>query len=191
MVTNTKIKELELIQKVKESKCDESLRSLINQHSAICLNIFQKYSSFFRDYHERFNDLLKEKDYLVYRAAITFDPAKNVKFATWLGNYARYECLNMLNSKNNLFVPTAEQELQYHVDAQQEEKNGEKEIDYVFHILEQLNDKRISKIFKLRYFNENASWSKIANKMRISPQTAINLHEEGCRVLRHTLLHGG
>ena len=46
------------------------------------------------------DDLFREKDYLVYKAATTFNPDKKVKFSTWLGNYTRYHCLTLLSTKN-------------------------------------------------------------------------------------------
>jgi len=60
--------------------------------------------------------------------------------------------------------------------------------EFVFKILKQLKDKRISKVFKLRYFDEDiknkkATWSTIATKIRTSTQTAINLHQKGINIL--------
>ena len=60
--------------------------------------------------------------------------------------------------------------------------------EFIFNILNNLKDKRISRVFKLRYFdvhqeNSKPTWSFIAKKIKTSTQTAINLHERGRTIL--------
>ena len=47
-------------------------------------------------------------------------------------------------------------------------------------------DKRIKKVFELRYLGSDGkeSWSRIGENMSVSTQTAINLHDRGLKVLR-------
>jgi len=61
--------------------------------------------------------------------------------------------------------------------------------EYVLNILSQLKDSRIKTIFELRYFSGEAkpTWSKISEKMKISIQTAINLHSRGIKILRQKI----
>ena len=56
-------------------------------------------------------------------------------------------------------------------------------------ILNYISDKRIAKIFKLRYSEKNKKmpWSKIAKSLKISTQTAINLHNKTLKVLKFKL----
>ena len=58
--------------------------------------------------------------------------------------------------------------------------------EFTGNILSQLRDRRIKTIFSLRYSHteKKPSWSKIAKKLDISTQTAINLHNRGLEVLR-------
>ena len=70
--------------------------------------------------------------------------------------------------------------------------NLKDEKDYVFDILRKLQDKRIHRVFKLRYFDKNikkkkATWSTIALKINTSTQTAINLHTRGVKILNRKL----
>ena len=60
------------------------------------------------------------------------------------------------------------------------------DVDHAFNILSKLNDKRIFKIFKLRYLNkgERLTWKQIAEKFSLTPQTIINLHTKGRRILK-------
>ena len=58
--------------------------------------------------------------------------------------------------------------------------------DYIFSLIKQLKDKRIEKIFKLRYYADNKksmSWNFIGKKLKISTQTAINLHNKAVEFL--------
>ena len=60
--------------------------------------------------------------------------------------------------------------------------------EFIFNILNNLKDKRISRVFELRYFdsykeNVKPTWSFIAKKIKTSTQTAINLHERGKKIL--------
>tara|TARA_Y100000593_G_C4297460_1_gene331412 strand:+ start:1162 stop:1476 length:315 start_codon:yes stop_codon:yes gene_type:complete len=61
--------------------------------------------------------------------------------------------------------------------------------EYVFNILGSLKDKRIAKVFELRYFEnfeekQKPTWSFIAKKIKTSTQTAINLHQRGKKILK-------
>lgn len=180
----------DLIRKVKNEQCNESLKTLIKRHTALCLSVFQKYSAFFASDPERFQDLVKDKDFLIYKSALSYEDDKGAKFVTWLGNQARYECLNALNSKNRALIPVEDKELYYFLDQKQNEEESvdQNEVDYVFTILGKLKDKRIKDVFVLRYSGpKNISWSRIAAKLQISTQTAINLHEKGVEILSQKL----
>ena len=58
--------------------------------------------------------------------------------------------------------------------------------EFTENILSQLKDPRIKKIFSLRYSNieKKPSWCVIADKISVSTQTAINLHNRGIEILR-------
>ena len=61
--------------------------------------------------------------------------------------------------------------------------------EYIFNLLDQLKDKRIVEIFKIRYFSDKktVSWSKIGRKLKISTQTVINLHNKTLKFLKNKL----
>ena len=58
--------------------------------------------------------------------------------------------------------------------------------EFTENILAQLKDKRIKKIFSLRYSKKDKkpSWCVIADEIKVSTQTAINLHNRGIQILR-------
>ena len=53
-------------------------------------------------------------------------------------------------------------------------------VDFINEILNQMCDSRTKKIFNLRYFSDAklSPWNKIGKKMKISTQTAINIHNK-------------
>ena len=136
--------------------------------------------------------MLQEKDFVLFKAVKSYKPNKNTKFSTWVGNCAKYFCLTFINSRNR-FVDLDDDAIEHHMIEKSKENHATEnklkyDKDFIFKILRQLKDKRISKVFKLRYFDEDIkskkpTWSRIASKINTSTQTAINLHQRGVRIL--------
>ena len=183
--------ESELIDKVRSENCNESLVKLIDKHSPLCYNIYKKYSSPLLASGVDYNRISSEKDYIIYKSCLSYSPEKNTKFSTWLGNYARYHYLNMINEdKRHVYVD--DETLSFHMEEQNYSSENFNVIEfreYVLNILSQLKDERIKSIFELRYFSGEAkpTWNKISRKMNISIQTAINLHSRGVKILRQKI----
>lgn len=183
----------ELIIDVKENNNSDSLKELELKHSGICHKMIKKY------YHHMLQsgidpeDVIAEKTYVVYKSILNFNPDKNVKFSTWLGNQMRYHCLNTINKNNNHI--TMEDDAIRNIIEKNQLKNTNNNIynkeqsDLIFSILDRLKDIRIKKIFKLRYFNgkKMMSWGNIGKKMNLSTQTVINLHNRGKSFLKKKL----
>ena len=91
----------ELIYKIKKENSSESVEELINRHSALCIDVSKKYHGSLAASGVPIDDLYKEKNYIIYKSAMSFNPSKKVKFTTWLGNQMRFHCLNTLNKNNN------------------------------------------------------------------------------------------
>ena len=142
------------------------------------------------------SEILSDKDFVIFKAIRSYKYSKNTKFSTWLGNCAKYHCLSLVNSKNR-YINSNEDLLTLLSDAKSKEEYSEDseskyDKEYVFNILNNLKDKRISQVFKLRYFDEHkgsekATWSFIAKKIKTSTQTAINLHERGRKILKRKM----
>ena len=185
-----------LVRKVKSTGCNDSFLVLLARHENLYYKICQKYMPVVLAKGKRKEDLLSDKEFVMFRAVRSYKPNKKCKFSTWLGNCSKYHCLTFLNSDNkhvdleddtiNLFL-TDKTKQDY-----DSEVSLKDEKEYVFDILGKLHDKRISKVFKLRYFDKNtkkkkATWSAIASKINTSTQTAINLHQRGVKILNKKL----
>lgn len=179
-----------LISRIQKSNCQDSLKELIKRHSPLCYKIYKKYTPSFNVKNIDPNEAYQQKDYVIYKTAMSFKPKKNVKFSTWLGNQIRYQCLNMINKKEDI-IYMQQDELQFLIDKNQnqsQEKLTELK-EYIVSLLEQLKDYRISKIFNMRYFQTGSvqTWTKIGKKMNMSTQNAINLHNKGIQILKNKL----
>lgn len=180
----------ELIDEVKDNACSESLKELTLRHSGICYKIFSKFASSVEKKGKDFRDLTNNKDYFIYKAALSFKTGKNVRFSTWLGNYIRYKCLDFLN-ETGYCLNFESKESQVYLNSDSASRFEEKaslldKREFVFDALSQLKDKRIVSVYRLRYFTyyPKMSWKKIGEHIGVSTQTAINLHEKGKKAVR-------
>lgn len=180
--------DLDLIKNIRDNKDNESLKSLIDRHSGIFCEIVKRYQHFVTQKGHDPKDLFEEKDMVVYQSALSFNEDKNIKFSTWLGNQARYHCLNFLN-KNAKFFPTENNYLQNIIESGQDNKENldQENCEYFLNILKSLKDKRAYKIFKMRFFSsnkKNRSWNAIGKKLNMSTQTAINIYNKHMQFLK-------
>ena len=175
----------DLIKLIKNKNCSDSFVTLETRHSNLYYSICNKFSS-----RVDLDEVYKDKAYVMYRAVMSFQSDRGAKFSTWFGNYARYHCLNYI--KNNHKYVNSEEDTMVHFFNKKsladydQNKDHKNELDHAFSILEKLTDKRIFKIFKLRYLHEGPklTWKQIAEKFDLTPQTIINLHTKGRRALR-------
>jgi RNA polymerase sigma factor (sigma-70 family) len=179
-----------LVKNVQEKNDEESLKTLIDRHSALCNSLYKKYSNSMMNSGVYLQDVVDQKDYIVYKSAMSFDPCKNSKFSTWLYNQVRYQCLNCMN-ENSHYLALETDKLNYIIEKQTIPEKQYKNInEYIFNIVDSCSDKRIQKIFKMRYLNntnKKMPWNKIAKKLKISTQTAINIHNKALKLLKNKI----
>lgn len=182
------IEDINLIENIKKYNDEESLKTLIERHAGLCNSLYKKYSAPLQASGVCLDDIIKEKDYIVYKSALSFDKDKKSKFSTWLYNQIRYQCLNSIN-ENAHYLPLENDKLNFLIEknAQNKEDSFKNLNEFIFNIIDSCSDKRVEKIFRLRYMNETnkkMSWNKIAKKLKISTQTAINIHNKTLRLLK-------
>lgn len=179
------LSDIDLIKNVRNSQCSASLIELRKRHEGIVNQMINRYSGAVSNCSGlSCEDLLQERDMIVYQAALDFQEDKNVKFVTWLGNKTRYFCLNSLKSEGKYF--TSEPEVITHIidstytyegiDTQKVCESSE----YILNLADNLKDKRIKRIVKQRYFSDkrkDRSFKSIAKKLGMSAQGVINLHD--------------
>jgi DNA-directed RNA polymerase specialized sigma subunit len=127
-----------------------------------------------------------EKNLIIWNSAKSFSIDKNVKFSTWLANQVKYSCLNAINKKAKDRLVTTEDEILDILKNSVAEDPNDNLFEFTNNILSQVKDRRIKKIFSMRYsfHHKKPAWCTIAKRMSISTQTAINLHNRGIQILR-------
>ena len=175
-----------LVERIRLNDCEKSLNELIKRHSPLCFKILKKYSSSFFANNIDMAETSMDKNLIIWNSAKSFSIHKNVKFSTWLANQIKYFCLNSINKKAKDRLVNTEDEILDSLKEKQDNEPTEALFEFTGNILSQLRDRRIKTIFSLRYSHteKKPSWSKIAKKLDISTQTAINLHNRGLEVLR-------
>lgn len=187
------LEDFALINKVLQENDSYSLKELELRHSGICHKMIKKYYNNMIKSGIDPEDVIAEKTYVIYKSILNFNPEKNVKFSTWLGNQMRYHCLNTIN-KNLSHIAMEEDSIKNLIEKKQIKNSSEntyikEKSDLIFSILDRIKDKRVRKIYKLRYFNGKKlmSWAEIAKKMKLSTQTVINIHNKNRYLLRNKL----
>lgn len=175
--------DIHLVQKIKNSGCNKSYDLLAQKHDHIYYKLFHKYIGALLNKGYSYEELIKDKDYILFQAIISFDESKNVKVSSWIWNYTRYYFLNLINNNKN-FLPVID-------NITHDTHNAPKDytVDYVLYILNHLKDQRIKGIIKMRYWGDKKQtpWSDIAKKYKLSNQTVINLFNEGIKFVRNKL----
>jgi RNA polymerase sigma factor (sigma-70 family) len=182
----------ELIIKVKEDNCSDALSELINRHSGICYDIYNKYFKTAQSVDAQ--EVKDHKNFLIFKAAQSFDETRGAKFSTWLGNTVTYACLNVCGLKSKS-IQVEESTLNFLVDSKTNESfdidNQDKEtLDYIKDIISQSHDENAKKVVNIRYFSggkKPKSFKFIADKLGVSVQTAINWHDKFIELLRNKL----
>jgi len=183
--------DIELVYQVKNNNSSDALKELELRHSGICHQMIKRYQNVLLNSGFDLQDISEDKTYIIYKSALNFDPDKNVKFSTWLGNQMRYHCLNLIN-KTQQAISMNDENIKNILEKKQIQAREDLSIldkdkaDFIFEILSQMKDKRMIKIFKLRYFNKSnktLSWHNIGKRLKLSTQTVINIHNKALKLI--------
>lgn len=187
-----KDKDLSLVNKIKEDNCNDSFEKLSESYDNFYFSIVRKYSHALTKMGMSKEEIKSEKEFILYKAIQSFDAKQKTKFSTWFCNCARYHFLNFINS-NKKYVLNEGLGVDIHSNKDILhcfDKNNELH-DYLSSLLVSFKDSRINEVYRMRYFSNSAkpvTWNKIAKKLNISTQTAINLHEKARVFLKNKIL---
>ena len=188
MQKEIKIHDNDLIKLIKNKNCSDSFNEIQERHSKLFYSICNKFID-----RMSLDELLKDRNFVIFKSIMSFDESKGVKYSTWLGNFTKYHCLNYMKKNKKYVAPDEEKVMHFYntksLTDYNETKGLKDEVDHAFSVLRKLNDKRIFKIFKLRYLHEGPklTWKEIAKQFDLTPQTIINLHMKGRRILKNKM----
>jgi len=191
-VLNNDTEDLSLVKKVKSNNCNDSFIKLSSSYENFYFSIAKKYTPALLKMGMSKDDIKSEQYYILYKAISSFDAKQKTKFSTWFCNCSRYHFLNYINS-NKKYVLNEGFGVDVHLNKDilcTTDKNTDM-YDYLSSLLSSFKDSRINEVYRLRYFSNTSkpiTWNKIAKKLNISTQTAINLHEKARLFLQNKIL---
>ena len=179
----------DLIKNLKRGRhVNESLSEIINRHSGIFITMVNAYTP-----QPMKQEIIGDKNYYIYQAALKYDDSRKTKFSTYLGSETRWMCLNNYNkSKRNTEVDLKPLEnMIYHGDVSREVQ-FEDSVNEVLKITRGHPDKRVGEIFQLRYGGYNKGnklmpWSKVSKYVGLSVQGSINVHNQAIESIKNKL----
>lgn len=186
------LSDFDLISNIKNKQyVDESLSELIDRHSGIYLEIVNSFLKNAANDSMR-DDIIKNKEYAIFNSALKYESDKGTKFSTFLGNEAKWLCLNASN-KNKKYVALNDNsidisEIEYNTNSFNENLNNQIINDF-FEEVKKHPDKRIIKIFEMRYSGNKklVPWRKISQKLNLSIQGCINIHNAALKSISKTI----
>lgn len=175
----------ELVQNIKENKdVEESIKGLIDLHQKLINKISYKYVNPLHQSGSSIDEIEKEKSYIVYKAALSFNDKKKTKFSSYLGSFVRWYCLNRINQTTD-WKFTVDAPLDNIPEVAAPDSST---MEYVESLLNGFDDDKVKKVFELRFFSGDKllPWNEIGEKMGgISGQTANNWYRRGVKLLKN------
>lgn len=183
----------DLVFQVKKEDDPDALGELISRHSGIYVDMIKRFGG--KSLTDiQLTDLMGEKDYNIYKAALDFKPEKS-KFSTYLANRTRYLCLSekTINKKSphvvdfDSVVPFIEANCK----APDEQSENRELMMKLSRALESLTDQTAKTIFYERYFSTSnhklKSWKEIGKILGFSGEWCSQVHDKTLPQLKKQL----
>jgi len=182
-----------LTEKIKESNDGEALNELISRHSGIYVDMLKKFG--YRSLSQnQISDIMEDKDYVIYKAALEYDPEK-AKFSTHLANKTKYLCLTQRTKNKKSHLTSSYDDLEF---CQKDNSLNPRDqyilndsFARILNLIEKHDDKRLKIIFKERYFGGKQGklkpWKQVAEKVNLSAQGCINIHNRAVLELKNRI----
>ena len=147
------LEDLQLVDNIKkDTETEGCLQELIGRHTGIYLDIVNKYTINGNTTNRL--DLIDEKDYNIYQAALKYEGDRGTKFPTFLGNETKWICLNKFNKRKKDPQLSIDDVKESDILRPKKEKLKQEDLE-VFSEAIKLSkvhkDKRVEKIFEMRY----------------------------------------
>jgi|TARA_Y100000361_G_C11160140_1_gene346745 DNA-directed RNA polymerase specialized sigma24 family protein len=183
--------DLSLINRIKNGDGGDSLTSLIERHSGIYVYVVDQFTKNPNSLIDR-DTIMKEKDHTIFIAALNYNPDCKSKFSTYLANEAKWKCLNAI-SKAKRRRETSFEDIKN--DPASEEDSCQhlikvESFNFFKNMLNEEKDERVKKIIDIRYNTTNnklVPWRVVAEKLDMSIQGCINIHNKFIKKVRNEL----
>ena len=187
------LEDLQLVDNIKkDTKTEDCLQELIGRHTGIYLDIVNKYTLNGNTTNRL--DLIDEKDYNIYQAALKYEGDKGTKFPTFIGNETKWICLNKFNKRKKdpqLSIDDVKESDILHPKKEKIKKEDLEVFSEAIKLSKTHKDKRVEKIFEMRYItgekNKVMPWKKISEELNKSIQGCINIHNKTINKIKKQL----
>lgn len=200
----------ELIQKIKDSGDERSIKELAKRHSGLYHQMIRRHFGVSSTRGKLLmRDASDDKLFFFYKTAMKYKPELGVKFSTFLGDRIRYHCLNTLNHDDNIHHLVFENDFSQSYKYNSEENDSrlsdgveyehfctegnpsENEIDIatIMEMVRELKNDQITQIFELKYFGskEEKTLDAIGEKLGISYEWVRKLHNSTIKHIQQKL----
>lgn len=169
-----------LIKKIKEENCSESFVQLKDKYVKFSFAQARR----FYNLESSSNPFRDNIDFILFKAVGRFEPERKTEFGYYLKTAIRFFFLNKRKIESNTdYIEDFTQdfiEQRFNAPFLYNESINIKE-----YINRRIEDKKTKKIFEIRYFkSKNNTWDKIGKKLKISGQTALNMHNRTMKLLQ-------
>jgi len=192
-ILNEMLTDTDLTVLVQKNNDETALQELISRHSGIYVDMLKKFGYKSLSYNQ-IDDIMQEKDYVIYKAALEYNPEK-AKFSTHLANKTKYMCLTQKtkNKKNYRNVSFEQTEFCQKDKSYTPEENCllNDSFKRILNLIEKHKDPRLKTIFKERYFEGRGGklkpWKLVAEKVGLSAQGCINIHNKAIEDIQNRI----
>ena len=172
---------------IKASNHEDALDELISRHSGIYVDMLKKFGMNCLTQNQ-VSDIMKDKDYVIYKAALEYDESK-AKFSTHLANKTKYMCLTQKTKNKNSRIAANFEDVKFCKKDKSYTPDEECKINDSFariiNLINKHQDKRLKTIFHERYFcgrrGKLKPWKEVARKLNLSAQGCINIHNKAVK----------
>jgi len=183
----------DLTKMIREDNDELALNELISRHSGIYVDMLKRFG-FKCLTQNQVQDIMGDKDYVIYKAALEYNPEK-AKFSTHLANKTKYMCLTQKtkNKKNYRNVSFEQTEFCQKDKSYTPEENCllNDSFKRILNLIEKHKDPRLKTIFKERYFEGRGGklkpWKLVAEKVGLSAQGCINIHNKAIEDIQNRI----
>ena len=178
------ISDVELIEQIKKDNDSSAVTELINRHTGIYQTMINRYSGFSDQIMT--NDIKDDKDLNIYNWALTYDPARKMKFGTYVGNMTKFMCKTAVSkviSKKASGTRLNDYMLDF---SNPDNSRGAAVVSELKALVKKQEDKRFFEIFTLRV-EQNSTWREIGQVIGVSHETVRKIYNKNIQEVREIL----
>lgn len=191
--------DIELINRVKTGADSAAMTELINRHSGMYIKMVQMYANIERSsaFHtDKLDtaDLIDDKATNLYKMVLSYDPNRNMKFSTYVGEMTRYACLDVLSSRDVLTdrAPRVEvtEDTPITATVASAPPTTDNTLESIRARTRHVKDERFWDIFDLRHFKDGGgyTWRTIAKRVGLTHEGARQIYNRNLKHIKYYLI---